>query len=330
MEKIWLKHYPGGVPAEVRTDLYPSLLALLEAAFRKHAALPAYKFMGRSYSYAEIDAQARALAAYLQGLGLERGDRVAIMLPNVPQYPVAVAAILRAGYVVVNVNPLYTPRELEHQLKDSGARAIVVLENFAATLQQVLDNVPTKQVILAAMGDMLGSVQRALVNHVVRKTQEAGAALPAARRGALQRGAGAGPWPQLQLAAARARGHRLAAVHRRHHRRQQGRGAAASQPGGQRAAGRGLEPARAGETSARRAADHRVRAAAASHLRLHREHDAGHAPGRLQPADSERARHRRRSERAVQASLPQLPGGEHDVRRAGCSTRPSTPSTGVT
>ena len=95
--------------------------------------------MGRSYSFADIDAQSRALAAYLQGLGLERGDRVAIMLPNVPQYPVAVAAILRAGYVVVNVNPLYTPRELEHQLKDSGARAIVVLENFAATLQQVLD-----------------------------------------------------------------------------------------------------------------------------------------------------------------------------------------------
>ncbi len=169
MEKIWLKHYPAGVPAEVRTDLYPSLLALLEAAFRKHAALPAIKFMGRSYSYADIDAQAHALAAYLQGLGLERGDRVAIMLPNVPQYPVAVAAILRAGGVVVNVNPLYTARELEHQLKDSGARVVVVLENFAATLQQVLDNVPTKQVILAAMGDMLGSVQRAIVNHALRK-----------------------------------------------------------------------------------------------------------------------------------------------------------------
>jgi long-chain acyl-CoA synthetase len=172
MEKIWLKHYPGGVPAEVRTDLYPSLLVLLEAAFSKHAALPAYKFMGRSYSFAEIDAHARALAAYLQSRGLERGDRVAIMLPNVPQYAVAVAAILRAGYVVVNVNPLYTPRELEHQLKDSGARVIVVLENFAATLQQVLDAVPTKQVILASMGDMLGSVQRALVNHVVRKTKK--------------------------------------------------------------------------------------------------------------------------------------------------------------
>jgi long-chain acyl-CoA synthetase len=172
MEKIWLKHYPAGVPADVRTDLYPSLLALLDAAFARHAALPAYKFMGRSYRFAEIDAQARALAAYLQSRGLERGDRVALMLPNVPQYPVAVTAILRAGLVVVNVNPLYTPRELEHQLKDSGARAIVVLENFAATLQQVLDAVPTRQVILASMGDMLPSLQRALVNHVVRKTRK--------------------------------------------------------------------------------------------------------------------------------------------------------------
>jgi long-chain acyl-CoA synthetase len=172
MEKIWLKHYPASVPAQVRTDRYPSLLALLDEGFRKHGALPAYKYMGRSFSFADIDAHARALAAYLQSLGLERGDRVAIMLPNVPQYPVAVAATLRAGYVVVNVNPLYTPRELEHQLKDSGARAIVVLENFAATLQQVLDAVPTKQVILASMGDMLGTFQRALVNHVVRKTRK--------------------------------------------------------------------------------------------------------------------------------------------------------------
>ena len=244
MEKIWLKHYPAGVPAEVRTDRYPSLLALLDEGFRKHAALPAYKYMGRSFSFADIDAHARALAAYLQGLGLERGDRVAIMLPNVPQYPVAVAAILRAGFVVVNVNPLYTPRELEHQLKDSGARAIIVLENFAATLQQVLDAVPTKQVILASMGDMLGSLQRALVNHVVRKTKKLVPPfqLPDALRfnEALARGRCA----QLHLAGHRPRRHRRAAVHRRHHRREQGRGAAAPQPGGQRAAGRGLERSR--------------------------------------------------------------------------------------
>ena len=172
MEKVWLKHYPPGVPAEVRTDLYPSLLALLDQALQKHAELPAYKFMGRGWRFADIDALSRALAAYLQGLGLERGDRVAIMLPNVPQYPVAVAAVLRAGCVVVNVNPLYTPRELEHQLRDSGARAIVVLENFAATLQQVLDAVPMRHVVLASMGDMLGGLKGALVNHVVRNTRK--------------------------------------------------------------------------------------------------------------------------------------------------------------
>ena len=149
MEKIWLKQYPAGVPVDVKTDLYPSLVALLEESFRKHRDIPAYKFMGRSISFGQVDDASRAMAAYLQGLGLARGDRVAIMMPNVPQYPVAVAAILRAGYVVVNVNPLYTPRELEHQLKDSGAKAIFIVENFAATLQKVADSVPTKKVILA-------------------------------------------------------------------------------------------------------------------------------------------------------------------------------------
>ena len=172
MEKIWLKQYPAGVPAEVKTDVYPSLVALLDESFRKHAKLPAYRFMGKSFSFEQIDDLSRAFAAYLQGLGLARGDRVAVMLPNVPQYPVAVAGILRAGLVVVNVNPLYTPRELEHQLKDSGAKAIIILENFAATLQQVVDAVPTKQVILAAMGDMMGMLKGAIVNHVVRKVKK--------------------------------------------------------------------------------------------------------------------------------------------------------------
>ena len=172
MEKIWLKQYPEGVPAEVRTDLYPSLVALLEESFRKYRNLPAYSFMGRSISFGDVDHASRALAAYLQGLGLARGDRVAIMMPNVPQYPVAVAAILRAGYVVVNVNPLYTPRELEHQLKDSGAKAIFIIENFANVLQKVADAVPTKKVIVAAMGDMLGFVKGRIVNHVVRNVRK--------------------------------------------------------------------------------------------------------------------------------------------------------------
>ncbi len=172
MEKNWLKQYPQGVPAEVRTDLYPSLVSLIEESFRKYRDLPAYRFMGRVITFGQVDDASRALAAYLQGLGLARGDRVAIMMPNVPQYPVAVAAILRAGLVVVNVNPLYTPRELEHQLKDSGAKAILIVENFAATLQKVMEAVPTKKVVLAAMGDMLGFIKGAIVNHVVRNVKK--------------------------------------------------------------------------------------------------------------------------------------------------------------
>jgi long-chain acyl-CoA synthetase len=172
MQKIWLKQYPAGVPAEVKTDVYPSLVAMMDESFRAHRQQTAYKFMGASFSFAAIDDASRALAAWLQSTGLQRGDRVALMMPNVPQYPVAVAAVLRAGLVVVNVNPLYTPRELEHQLKDSGAKAIIILENFAATLAKVIDQVPTKTVVLAAMGDMLGLVKGTLVNHVVRRVKK--------------------------------------------------------------------------------------------------------------------------------------------------------------
>ncbi len=172
MRKVWLKEYPAGVPAEIRTDLYPSLLALLDESFAKHGPLPAFRFMGKRITYTQVNDLSRALAAYLQSLKLARGERVAIMLPNVPQYAVAVAAVLRAGCVVVNVNPLYTPRELEHQLKDSGARAIIILENFAATLAQVIDAVPAKHVVLAAMGDMLGLFKGGAVNHVVRNVRK--------------------------------------------------------------------------------------------------------------------------------------------------------------
>ncbi|HMM84834.1 long-chain-fatty-acid--CoA ligase [Azohydromonas sp.] len=172
MHKTWLKQYPAGVPAEIRTDGYPSLVALLEDAFRRHRDLCAYRYMGRSMRFGEVDTLSQAFAAWLQSQGIERGDRVAVMLPNVPQYPVAVAGILRAGGVVVNVNPLYTPRELEHQLKDAGAKAIVILENFAATLQQVFDAVPTKKVVVASMGDLLGRFKGALVNHVVRNVRK--------------------------------------------------------------------------------------------------------------------------------------------------------------
>jgi long-chain acyl-CoA synthetase len=173
MEKTWLKQYPAGVPATIDVEQYPSLVALLDESFRKFGDRSAYKFMGKSISFAQVDDASRALAAYLQTLGFERGDRIAVMMPNVPQYPVAVAAILRAGYVVVNVNPLYTPRELEHQLKDSGSKGIVIVENFASTLSQVLSAVPTKQVIVTAVGDMLGFPKSMIVNYVLRKVKKA-------------------------------------------------------------------------------------------------------------------------------------------------------------
>jgi long-chain acyl-CoA synthetase len=172
MDKTWLKQYPAGVPANIDVEQYGSLVALLDESFKKYAGRMAYKFMGKAISFAQVDEASRALAAYLQAQGLEKGDRVAVMLPNVPQYPVAVAAILRAGYVVVNVNPLYTPRELEHQLKDSGAKLIIIVENFATTLQQVMTTVPTKKVIVTALGDMLGFPKSLIVNYVVRKVKK--------------------------------------------------------------------------------------------------------------------------------------------------------------
>ena len=152
----WLNAYPAGVPAEIDVAKYASLLELIDHAFATHRQKLAYSFMGASVTYAQTDSLSQALAAYLQSLGLVQGDRVAIMLPNVPQFAVTMAAILRAGYTCVNVNPLYTPRELEHQLRDSGATAIVILENFAKTLEEVVEKTPVKHVVLASMGDLLG------------------------------------------------------------------------------------------------------------------------------------------------------------------------------
>ena len=172
MDKFWLKSYEGGVPAEIDPTQYRSLTHLLEEAFRKHADRKAYACMGKTLTFAELDRLSGRMAAWLQARGLKPGARVAIMLPNVLQYPVAMAAVLRAGYVIVNVNPLYTPRELQHQLKDSGAEAIVVLENFAHTLEQVIGNTEVKHVVVASMGDLLGGLKGTLVNLVVRKIKK--------------------------------------------------------------------------------------------------------------------------------------------------------------
>ncbi len=171
MERIWLKQYPPGVPADIEPTQYASLVDLLEESFTKFADRKAFICMDKSISYRDLDQMSVALAAYLQGRGLQRGARVAIMMPNVLQYPVATAAVLRAGYAVVNVNPLYTPRELEHQLKDSGAEAIIVLENFAHTVEQVIAKTQVKHVIVASMGDLLG-FKGVIVNLVVRRIKK--------------------------------------------------------------------------------------------------------------------------------------------------------------
>ncbi|HEX7983594.1 MAG TPA: long-chain-fatty-acid--CoA ligase [Duganella sp.] len=172
MEKIWLKSYPENMPAEIDPTQYRSITHLLEESFSKFADRNAYVCMDKFLTYGELDKLSRQMAAWLQSKGLKPGVRVAIMMPNVLQYPVAMAAILRAGYVVVNVNPLYTPRELQHQLVDSGSEAIIVLENFATTVEQVIAQTQVKHVIVATMGDMLGTLKGAIVNFVVRTVKK--------------------------------------------------------------------------------------------------------------------------------------------------------------
>jgi long-chain acyl-CoA synthetase len=172
MQKPWLKSYPPGVPAEIDAGQYNSLVELLETAYAKYAERTAAICMGAGLKFRDVDRMSTSLAAWLQAKGLKPGARVAIMMPNVLQYMPAIAAILRGGYVVVNVNPLYTPRELEHQLKDSGAEAIFILENFARTLEQVITATNVRHVVLASMGDLLGSGKGALVNLVVRNVRK--------------------------------------------------------------------------------------------------------------------------------------------------------------
>ena len=168
MDRFWLKSYPPGVPADIDPSAYASVVSLFEESFSKHRDKRAYVCMDKALTFGEIDFLSTALGAWLQGRDLKRGARVAIMMPNVLQYPVAVAAVLRAGFSAVNVNPLYTGRELEHQLRDSGAEAIIILENFATTLQRVVAHTAVKHVVVASMGDLLGFPKGPIVNFVVR------------------------------------------------------------------------------------------------------------------------------------------------------------------
>ena len=173
MDKIWLKNYPAGVPAEINPNEIASLQALVERSFAKFAAQPAYTCMDRTLTFGDVDRLSRQFAAYLQKVaGLQKGDRIAIMLPNILQYPVAIAAAFRAGLTIVNTNPLYTPRELEHQLKDSGARAILILENFAHTLQQVVHETSVETVIVTGVGDLFPFPKSLLVNFALRHVKK--------------------------------------------------------------------------------------------------------------------------------------------------------------
>ena len=173
MEKFWLKEYAPGVPAEVDNGGFRSLRDLIETSFKEYGGRPAYTCMDVTLSYADLDRLSRHMAAWLQErAGLSKGDRIAIMLPNILQYPVVLCAALRAGLVIVNVNPLYTPRELEHQLRDSGAKAIVILENFATTLEKVIGETPVETVVTTSVGDLFGTPKRQIVNFVVKRIRK--------------------------------------------------------------------------------------------------------------------------------------------------------------
>jgi len=173
MEKVWLKSYPPGVPGEINPDEYRSLQHVIERSIELHRDRPAYTSMDRTLTYGDLDVLSRRFAAYLQKVaGLRKGDRIALMLPNVLQYPVALVGAFRAGLVVVNTNPLYTPRELRHQLHDSGARAIVILESFAHTLDEVRDEVELETVIVTGVGDLLGFPKSLAVNFVLRNVRK--------------------------------------------------------------------------------------------------------------------------------------------------------------
>ncbi|HVG51285.1 MAG TPA: long-chain-fatty-acid--CoA ligase [Xanthobacteraceae bacterium] len=172
MERIWLKSYPPGVPAIIDASEYPSLVAMIDESFAKFRDRKAFICMDKTITYGELDEMSRAIGAWLQSRGLKPGARVALMMPNVLQYPVAIFAVLRAGYVVVNFNPLYTAREVEHQLKDCGAEAVIVLENFAHTLQDSIARTDVKHVVVASMGDLLGFLKGTIVNLVVRNVKK--------------------------------------------------------------------------------------------------------------------------------------------------------------
>ena len=243
MDRFWLKSYPPGVPSDIDPSVYPSVVALLEESFNKFRDQRAYVCMDKAITFGDIDALSQALAAWLQGRGLAKGARVAIMMPNVLQYPVALAAVLRAGLIAVNVNPLYTARELNHQLKDSGAEAVIVLENFASTLEQAMAGTAVKHVVVASMGDLLGFPKGLIVNFVVRTMRKMVPAFSLPGHTKFNDAVSAGRSMSLHASRHRTRRRGGAAIHRRHDGRGQGRDAAASHDRRQPARLRGVDAA---------------------------------------------------------------------------------------
>ena len=288
MERVWLKSYPEGVPATIDVTQYTSLSALLEDSFGRYADRQAFTSMGVSITYRELDQQSRRFGAWLQAKGLAKGARVAIMMPNVLQYPVAIAGILRAGYVVVNVNPLYTPRELEYQLKDCGAEAIVILENFAKTLEAAAQNTALKHIVVATMGDLLGA-KGLVVNFAVRhvKKLRAGVAYPRLHR--LPAGTARRRGRRFQTGHGRARRHRFPPIYGRHDGRRERGSSAASQYFGQRFAIGRLARSGAPASSGDRADHDRRCLADVSHLCPDGLWAADHFQRRAGRADSESA-----------------------------------------
>jgi len=172
MERVWLKRYPEGIPAEIDPDEYQSVVDVFEKSCRKYKDHPAFTNMGKTLTFTELDTKGRDFAAYLQSIGLKCGDKVAIMMPNILQYPIALFGILRAGMIVVNVNPLYTARELENQLNDSGAKAIVIVANFAHVLTEVIKRTQVQHVILTELGDLLSFPKSLIVNFVIKRVKK--------------------------------------------------------------------------------------------------------------------------------------------------------------
>jgi len=170
-QKPWLANYPSGVPANINTDSFPTLIDFIEDSLTKYKSNTGYYCMGSSLTFGEVDKLSTQFGAYLQSRGLEPGDKIAVMMPNLLQYPIVLFGALKAGLVVVNTNPLYTPREMKHQFNDSGAKAIIIAENFASNLEKIIDDTGIKTVLLCSIGEMLGSLKGTLTNFVVRKVK---------------------------------------------------------------------------------------------------------------------------------------------------------------